>query len=220
MLLLDVAAWPFGAMLADEEWAAGGTEAVVPIERSGPDDRGFARGFEPEEGGDVCGRLHRESIRVGPWNRGRLAVRKASRCWWDVGMSTLPVLQYRIAMPMAEAEPILRLALQNEGFGILTEVDVQATLRAKLGVETPPHRLLGACNPKIAHAAIQAEPAVGAFLPCGIAIRQGATPDETLVSLQNPALMGSLFEVPGLAAAAREAELKLTAALESVGAPL
>ena len=135
-------------------------------------------------------------------------------------MSTSPVLQYRIAMPMAEAEQTLRMALQNEGFGILTEVDVQATLRAKLGIETPPHRLLGACNPKIAHAAIEAEAAVGAFLPCGLAIRQGSGPDETLVALQNPGLMAQLFDSPGLAEPAREAELKLIAALESVGTAL
>lgn len=123
-------------------------------------------------------------------------------------------------MPMAEAESTLRMALQNEGFGILTEVDVQATLRAKLGIETPPHRLLGACNPKIANAAIEAEPAVGAFLPCGIAVRQGATPEETLVALQNPSLMATLFDNPALADAAREAELRLTSALASVGTPL
>ena len=123
-------------------------------------------------------------------------------------------------MPLAQAEERLRQALQNEGFGILTEVDVQATLRAKLGIETQPHKLLCACNPRLAHAAIEAQAAVGAFLPCGLAIRQGATPDETLVALQNPALMASLFDVPALADPAREAELKLRAALESVGTPL
>lgn len=135
-------------------------------------------------------------------------------------MSNPPILQYRIALPFAQAEERIRLALQKEGFGILTEVDVQATLRAKLGIETPPHRLLGACNPKLAHASIEAEAAIGAFLPCGLAIRQGATPDETLVALQNPGLLAGLFDSPGLAAPSREAETKLRAALESVGTPL
>ncbi len=123
-------------------------------------------------------------------------------------------------MPFAEAEQTLRLALQAEGFGILTEVDVQATLRAKLGIETPAHKLLGACNPKLAHAAIEAEPAIGAFLPCGLAIREGASAGETLVALQNPALMAQMFDSPGLLATSKEAETKLRTALESVGTAL
>ncbi len=81
-----------------------------------------------------------------------------------------PTISYRIESPLAEAEAAVRAALQAEGFGILTEVDVTATLRAKLGIETKPYRILGACNAAIAHRAMSADPHVGAFLPCGLAI--------------------------------------------------
>lgn len=135
-------------------------------------------------------------------------------------MSTQPVLHYIIAMPLAAAEAAVRGALQKEGFGILTEVDVQATIKVKLGIETPPHRLLGACNPGLAHAALEAEPAVGAFLPCGISLREGSTSDETLAAFQNPMLMAEAFDNPSLVEPARQAMLRLTGALEAVGRPL
>ncbi len=134
-------------------------------------------------------------------------------------MNQAPVLQFRVALPIAEAERAVREALQSRGFGILTEVDITATLRAKLGIETPPHKLLGACNPKLAHAAIEAEPAVGAFLPCGVAIRQGATESETIVALQNPGMLADAFAAPRLAQPANEALSLLREALLSVGEP-
>lgn len=131
-----------------------------------------------------------------------------------------PVITYRISSPIAEAEAAVREALQREGFGILTEVDVAATLRNKLGIETRPHRLLGACNPKLAHASIEADPAVGAFLPCGVALREGDGPEETIVTIQNPGLIAESFDAPGLAAPAAAALAGLTAALASVGQEL
>lgn len=129
----------------------------------------------------------------------------------------IPVLSYRIPLPMAEAERVLREALKGQGFGILTEVDVQATFREKLGIETAPYRILGACNPKIAHAALDAEPASGAFLPCGIALYQGATAGETHVAIQNPGLISQAFAAPGLEGPAHEAQEKLMIALHSIG---
>ncbi len=135
-------------------------------------------------------------------------------------MTQAPVLQFRIAHPIEEAERAVREALAARGFGILTEVDVTATLRTKLGIETPPHKLLGACNPKLAHAAIEAEPAVGAFLPCGVALRQGATASETLVALQNPGMLADAFAAPGLAEPANEALTLLREAILSVGEPV
>ena len=135
-------------------------------------------------------------------------------------MNQAPVLQFRVGLPIEEAEQAVREALQSRGFGILTEVDVTATLRTKLGIETPPHKLLGACNPRLAHASLAAEPAVGAFLPCGVALRQGATESETVVALQDPGMLADTFAAPGLAEPAAEALTLLREAMLSVGEPL
>ena len=77
-----------------------------------------------------------------------------------------------VDLPYEEAIEATKAALKAEGFGVLTEIDAQATMKKKLGVDMDAYRILGACNPKMAHAAIGMEPRVGAMLPCNVILRQ------------------------------------------------
>lgn len=143
-------------------------------------------------------------------------------CGWlyaitsDGDISMDAVTTYHIRANIIDAEAAVRAALQTQGFGILTEVDVKATLKNKLGIETGPYRILGACNPALAHASLEAEPAVGAFLPCGVALREDESGDGTTVYVQNPLAMAVLFATPGLDAPADDAATRLDAALSSI----
>ena len=108
-------------------------------------------------------------------------------------------------------------ALAEQGFGILTEIDVQATLREKLGIEREPYLILGACNPQLAHRALEADPSVGALLPCNVVLR--AEDDRTRVEILNPSAALAIAGTPeGLAAVADDARdrlLQVVAALDA-----
>lgn len=104
--------------------------------------------------------------------------------------------------------------LKVEGFGILTEIDVAATLREKLDIRRDPYLILGACNPKLAHRALEAEPSIGSLLPCNVTLR--AEDDGTTIEFMDPeaalGLVGN-SEVASVAAEARERLVRVAAAL-------
>ncbi len=113
-----------------------------------------------------------------------------------------------------EAVQRTRDALADQGFGVLTEIDVQATLKKKLDQNMPPYLILGACNPQLASQALELEPGIGLLLPCNVVVRRDG--DNTLVQALDPQVMVSLPGRPELQGVADEAAKRLSAALEAV----
>ena len=113
---------------------------------------------------------------------------------------------------LEDARQRITAALQTEGFGILTEIDVQKTLEKKLGVQTDPYLILGACNPKLAHAAITAEPGIGLLLPCNVVLTTDG--GDVIVSAASPkALFAAAGVKPELASLAEDAEVRIRRAV-------
>lgn len=127
-------------------------------------------------------------------------------------------LSTTVRSPFADTLAATRSALADQGFGILTEIDIQATLKAKLDVEVPPQVILGACRPPLAHAALQVAPSVGLLLPCNVVVRS-LDDDTTVVEALDPKVMVSLTENHALSSVADEAGQRLTAALDSLTRP-
>ena len=109
----------------------------------------------------------------------------------------------------------VREELTAEGFGVLCEIDVQATLKQKLGVEREPYLILGACNPPLAHAALEAEPELGTLLPCNVIVYQQH--GETHIAAVDPEQMLSIVGNDELAATASEVRRRLSNVVERAG---
>ena len=122
--------------------------------------------------------------------------------------------------PYEETVAAVREQLAEAGFGVLTEIDLKATLKTKLDVDVAPQIVLGACRPELAHQALQAEPSIAALLPCNVVVRSvGAT--TTMVEAFDPAIMTTFVDQPSeaLSAVTEDARGGLTSALEALSAP-
>jgi uncharacterized protein (DUF302 family) len=122
-------------------------------------------------------------------------------------------IETTVPLPADEAEAAVRAALAEEGFGVLTEIDVAATLKTKLGIDRPALKILGACNPTFAHEALQLDPAAALVLPCNVVLEPGAG-GGTRISAVDPR---ELMPDPAFAELAQNAAARLTAALAALG---
>ncbi len=123
-----------------------------------------------------------------------------------------------VALPYEAAIERTREALATEGFGVLTEIDVKATLKKKLDVDFRPYVILGACNPPLAYQALSAEPEIGLLLPCNVVVHAGERNGESVVSIMDPEAALSLTGRPEIAPLAADVKARLQRVLEKVQA--
>jgi uncharacterized protein (DUF302 family) len=117
--------------------------------------------------------------------------------------------------PYDDVVPAVREALAAQGFGVLTEIDVRATMKAKLDVDVPAQVILGACRPELAHRALEATPSLGALLPCNVVVRSEAG-GRTVVEAIDPDAMARMEDSPVVREVADEARVRLHAALDAL----
>ena len=121
----------------------------------------------------------------------------------------------KVNMGFDQAVAAVTQALAKEGFGVLTEIDVQATLKKKLGIERAPYRTLGACNPQFAAQALEVEPQIGALLPCNVVVRQDAA-GATLVEFMDPQAVLQLVQRPEVGKIAAEVRTRLERVMSAI----
>lgn len=120
----------------------------------------------------------------------------------------------RTAASFAEANAQIREALKAQGFGVLTEIDVQSTLREKLGEEMEQYVILGACNPPLAHRALSADRTIGLLLPCNVVVRVAG--GGTIVEALDPRVIAEVADQPLLKDIAEDAAARIRAALDAL----
>ncbi|WP_329075556.1 DUF302 domain-containing protein [Streptomyces niveus] len=121
-----------------------------------------------------------------------------------------------VQAPFDQVQQDVRRALADQGFGVLTEIDVRATLKTKLGQDMEPYLILGACNPPLAHQALETDRSIGLLLPCNVVVR--ADGDRVIVQAVDPGTMVTLTGLDAMAPVAEEATRRLDAALASLKA--
>jgi uncharacterized protein (DUF302 family) len=119
-------------------------------------------------------------------------------------------------LPFAQALEKTIAALKTEGFGVLSDINVQQAMKDKLGVTMPPYRILGACNPPLAYSALQAVPNIGLLLPCNVIVREDAA-GHVVVGFLDPQIMVSLVGQAGIQTVADDAEARLRRVCQSLG---
>jgi uncharacterized protein (DUF302 family) len=117
-------------------------------------------------------------------------------------------LSVEVALPYAQARERVVTALKENGFGVLTEIDVKATMKQKLDVEFRKYSILGACNPPLAHKALSADSHIGVLLPCNLVVYENGPSDSTIVSIDPEVQLGKTGR-PELAEVAREVRTRL-----------
>lgn len=123
-------------------------------------------------------------------------------------------IRTRVDRDVAATEQAVRTALADEGFGILTEIDVQSTLREKLDVEMPPYVILGACSPPLAHRALETDPAIGSLLPCNVVVREHPDGGSEIMAADPRAMLG-VAHAEELTPIADEATERITRAVKA-----
>jgi len=128
-------------------------------------------------------------------------------------------LKVTVPLPYARAVERAREELGKEGFGVLTEIDVRATLKQKLNAEFRPYVILGACNPPLAHRALEAERDIGLLLPCNVVVYAGETPSTSVVAALDPVPLLGLTGRSDLAPVAQDVRARMERVLAAVSRP-
>ena len=128
-------------------------------------------------------------------------------------------LSVEVSLPYETAVERIREELSKEGFGVLTEIDVRATLKKKLDVDFRPYVILGACNPPLAHRALTEEPDIGLLLPCNVVVYSGDSPTTSTIAAIDPVAQLGIAANDDLAPLADEVRARIQRVLEGVASP-